>query len=140
MSNTQPIEERITVLEMKVAKLESERTNNRAVDKNIVLKKKQSPKEFILKFGKLTQTEKTLVLAYYLEHVDANDAFNVADLENVFRVAKESVPVNMNDMVNKNVIKGFLMPDRAKKAGKMAWVLTSTGERIIEDKLESTDE
>jgi hypothetical protein len=41
----------------------------------------------------------------------------------------------MNDAVNKNIARGFLMEAAGKKDAKKAWCLTSTGEKYLEDDL-----
>jgi len=61
----------------------------------------------------------------------------VADLENAFRSAREKLPKNMNDAVNKNIARGFLMGAAEKKDAKKAWNLTSTGERFVENEMGS---
>lgn len=100
--------------------------------------KKVSAKEFLLTKELKSETQKVLALAYFLEHIEGMTSFNVPDLESAFRAAKEKVPMNMNDAVNKNIVKGFIMEAEAKKDSKKAWYLTSTGERHTETEL-STD-
>lgn len=94
--------------------------------------KKQSPKEFLMSKGTKTETQKVLALAYYLERVEGVASFNVPDLEAIFRAAREKLPKNMNDAVNKNVSRGFVMGAADKKDSKKAWQLTATGERFVE--------
>ncbi len=76
--------------------------------------------------------EKTLALGYYYEVATGHGAFNISDLEALFRAAKEKLPSNMSDMANKNVKKGHIMEHATKKDDKRAWVLTATGERYVE--------
>ena len=76
-----------------------------------------------------------MALAYFLERQDGLTSFNVPDLETVFRAARERLPKNMNDAVNKNVARGFLMETKEKKDSKKTWQLTATGERFVEDKI-----
>jgi len=94
--------------------------------------KRQSAKEFLLTKKFKTETQKVLTLAYYLERVEGLASFNVPDLERVFRAAREKLPANMNDAVNKNIARGFMMEAKEKKDSKKAWYLTSTGERFVE--------
>ncbi len=97
--------------------------------------KKQSAKEFLMSKDIGTETQKVLALAYYLERAEGLPSFNVPDLETVFRAAREKLPKNMNDAVNKNVARGFVMEAVEKKGGKKAWVLTATGERFVEQEM-----
>ena len=94
--------------------------------------KKQSAKEFLISKSVSVETQKVLALAYFLERAEGLSSFNVPDLEAVFRNAREKLPKNMNDAVNKNVARGFLMEAAEKKDAKKAWQLTSTGERFVE--------
>src|SRR5713226_6290764 len=71
--------------------------------------KKLSAKEFLLAKNVTSELQRVLALAYFLEHHEGVTSFNVADLENAFRSAREKLPKNMNDAVNKNIARGFLM-------------------------------
>lgn len=101
--------------------------------------KKQSVKEFLMTKTIKSDTQKVIALGYFLEHIEGMSSFNVADLEAVFRAAKEKLPKNMNDAVNKNIAKGFIMGAEDKKDSKKAWYLTSTGEKYIEKDLSANN-
>lgn len=101
-------------------------------------KKKLSAKEFLLGKKVGSETQRVLALGYLLERVEGMTSFNVPDLEAIFRSAKEKLPKNMNDAVNKNITRGFLMEAEAKKDAKKAWCLTSTGERYVENEMSTT--
>jgi hypothetical protein len=101
--------------------------------------KKFSPKEFILQKKPRDDLQKTLVLGYYLEHHRAISPFTAKDLEKTFGEAKEPVPKNINDNVNKNIGKAFMMDAESKKDKKKAWTLTGTGERFVENGLKEED-
>ena len=98
-------------------------------------KSRESPKEFLITKAANSELQKVIALAYYLEHHEKLESFNVADLEGVFRAARERLPKNMNDAVNKNIARGFLMGAKEKKNSKKAWQLTSTGERFVENNM-----
>lgn len=99
--------------------------------------KPMSAKEFLQTKKITSDTQKTVALGYFLEHLGGMESFNVADLEVAFRSAKEKVPKNMNDAVNKNIARGFIDEASEKKDSKKAWYLTSTGERYVENELAS---
>lgn len=99
---------------------------------SLPVSKKQSAKEFLISKGVSVETQKVLALGYFLERTEKLSSFNVPDLEAVFRAAREKLPKNMNDAVNKNVARGFLMEAAEKKDAKKAWQLTATGERFVE--------
>ncbi|MDE2230339.1 MAG: hypothetical protein KGL11_15030 [Alphaproteobacteria bacterium] len=100
--------------------------------------KKSSPREFLLEGNIKSDVQKVLALGYYLEHAGEMEFFNVSDLESVFRSAKEKLPTNINDAVNKNIARGFIMEAASKKDSRKAWCLTSTGERYVETELQIT--
>jgi hypothetical protein len=95
--------------------------------------KQLSVKEFLLSKKAKSETQKTLLLGYFLENYLSFSSFNTSDLENVFRQAKEPLPKNINDTVNKNIAKGFLMEAAELKDNKKAWTLTNTGEMAVEN-------
>ena len=51
------------------------------------------------------------------------------------RLVVEPPPGNLNETVNKNVRKGYLM-ETGQKEGKKAWALTNTGNNFVETGLE----
>jgi hypothetical protein len=101
----------------------------------VAKERKLSAKEFMLSKKLKSETQKVLALAYFLEREEGVTSFNVSDLEVAFRSAREKLPKNMNDAVNKNIARGFLMGTSEKKDSKKAWQLTSTGERHVEHDL-----
>ncbi len=94
--------------------------------------KKMSIKEFIIDRAPGNAVQMTLAIGYYLEHHDGVTPFNGADLEKGFRAAKEPVPANINDKANMCVAKGHLMEEKEKKSSLKAWVLTRSGEEIVQ--------
>jgi hypothetical protein len=94
--------------------------------------KRTSAKEFLMTKSVGSEVQKVLALAYFLERHEGLAVFNVSDLENAFRSAREKLPKNMNDAVNKNIARGFMMEAAEKKDSKKAWNLTSSGERFVE--------
>jgi len=116
-------ERRISALEGMPEKLKSEG-------------KKLSIKEFILTKNPIDDVQKTLVIGYYLEHFGGADSFNVRELAESFRLAREPVPANVNDKVNLNISKGYMMAAKEKKDKFKAWVLTNSGEKFVESGFE----
>jgi hypothetical protein len=128
---TEELATRVTQLEERMDRLE--RANGAAVLGPPRQGRKLSAKEFLMTKPAKSELQKVVALAHYLEHHEGLESFNVADLETVFRSAREKPPKNMNDAVNKNVSRGFLMEAREKKSSKKAWQLTSTGERFVDN-------
>lgn len=135
MNSEKEIKDKIYSLEERIEKIEklisSTTANNSPVAKN----KKSSVKEFLMTKNIKSDTQKVVALGYFLEYMENMESFNVNDLESAFRSAKEKFPANMNDAVNKNISRGFLMEAETKKDSKKAWCLTSTGENYVENSL-----
>jgi len=127
------IQEQVNALEERVKKLEAALSSNAGEAIGISKKKKSSAKEFLMTKELKTETKKVLALGYFLEYMEGMASFNINDLEIAFRSAKEKLPKNMNDAVNKNIARGFLMEVADKKEAKKAWCLTATGEKYIEE-------
>jgi len=94
--------------------------------------KRLSVKEFLLTKKPGDDVQRTLVIGYYLEHFESMDSFNIRDLADGFRAAKEPPPININDKVNLNIRKGYMMEAKEKKDKSKAWVLTNSGEKFVE--------
>jgi hypothetical protein len=99
------------------------------------IRKKLSAREWLLQKRPKSDVEKVLALGYYLEHYRNTSSFNRSELEGLFREAKEIVPRNINDKVNKNIEKGFMMGAKENKDELKSWTLTSTGEEFVENEL-----
>jgi hypothetical protein len=119
--------------EKRILKLE-----NLVAAKPAITQKELSIKEFILSKNCIDDLQRALAIGYYLEKYKNYTSFNVEDIECSFREAKEPVPSNINDKVNQNIKKGFIMLAKEKKDNKKAWVLTNSGERYVEGNFEKT--
>lgn len=136
MNTNKTIEQRIEELEQRVEKLETKSSVQHSDSSPSPRKKKISPQEFLATKDAHTEVKKVLVFGYYLEHIDGLESFNATDLISIFRSAKERPPKNINDVINKNINPGnFIMDAEEKKDDKKAWVLTSTGEKFVENDL-----
>ncbi len=135
-NNTQIVEKRISSIEERLEALESFILIPTSTSSFPPQRLKQmSAKEFLLSKKISSIVEITLALAYYLERVGQLNSFNIKDIAGVFQAAKEKSPANLNDMINKNIKKGYMMEARELKDNKKAWVLTSTGEKFVESEL-----
>ena len=101
--------------------------------------KELSIKEFILEKKPSSDLNKTITVAFYLERYRKVSPFSIKDLEQLFREAREPIPKNISDAVNKNIAKGFIMKTDKKKEGLTTWTLTSSGERFVENGLREAD-
>ena len=94
--------------------------------------KKTSLKEFILSKKPIGDVQRSLAIGYYLETYQGIQSFNVKDLEEGFRTAKEKVPQNIPYKVYRKVGKGHMMEAKEKKDELKAYVLTNSGENHVE--------
>jgi hypothetical protein len=99
-----------------------------------------SVREFLNSVNPTTDLERTLFIGHYIEKYELHGSFNVDDLRNGYSRAKEPLPANLNDAVNKNIQKGLLMAATERKGGTKAWVLTNSGERVVSDRQKTTGE
>lgn len=79
--------------------------------------------------------KRTLAIAYWLDYFEKMSAINVDDFAKYFRLARFTLPKNLNDKINMNVRNKHLAPLREKKDGKKAWYVTNVGTDVIENKL-----
>lgn len=120
------LKERVSVLEGRLAQQGSSAVA-------AAPQKKQSIKEFALSKSPKDDTQKVLLVGYYLEKNERFSSFNVKDLEDGFQNSKEKAPGNINDRVNSLIRQGFMMKAKGKKDNKAAWALTNSGERFVDD-------
>lgn len=92
--------------------------------------KPKSIREFINEKLPLTANDRALTIGYYLETIREQGSFSADDIKRAFKEAKIAPPANVNDVINKNVGKGYMM-DSDDRVGKKAWTLTATGEDIV---------
>ena len=124
----------INIIMKKLAELESRISALEGAPgkKTQVEGKELSVKEFLLTKKPTDDVQRTLVIGYYLEYFESMESYNVRDLANGFRSAKEPPPLNINDKVNMNIRKGHMMEEKEKKDKLTAWVLTNSGEKFVE--------
>jgi hypothetical protein len=112
---------------------------------SILKQKKQQPskstsvKEFMLEKRPSNDLNKTLSIAYYADRHRQTSPFTIKDLQQLFRDAREPLPTNLSDAVNKKIAKGYIMEAEEKEDGHKSWTLTSTGERFVENGLKEAD-
>ncbi len=94
--------------------------------------KQQSLREFLNEKRPTTANDRGLCIAYYYETAKGYDCFNAEDIKAGFRDARIPAPKNPNDVINKNIGKAYMMDAEQSKGGKKAWVLTGTGQEVVE--------
>jgi hypothetical protein len=94
-------------------------------------KKKRSPSELLKRAS--NQTDRALLLGYYLEKVDSQPSFTTSELRDLGKQAKYSF-TNISDSVAGLVGRGLMM-SAGEKDGHRAYTLTATGEEYAESLL-----
>ena len=122
------LKEKLEEHERRIVKLE-----NLFFSKPKTVEKRLSIKEYLISRNPKGDLQKTLAVGHYLEKYEGMSSFNAKDLEKSFYDAKEKVPSNINDAVNKNIQKGYMMEVKEKKDNLKAWNLTNTGENFTDN-------
>lgn len=94
-------------------------------------KKKRSPSEIAKRAG--NQSDRALLLGYYMEKVDAQSSFSTTELKELGKQAKYSF-TNISDSVAGLVGRGLMM-SAGERDGHRAYTLTATGEEYAESLL-----
>ena len=93
-----------------------------------------SAAQFFKKCNPKTDNDRVLTAGFYLEQVKNLPNFTAAEVRDQIREAKRQAPRNVNDAVNQNIKKGFLM-SAGDRDNKIAFVLTSDGEEQVKEML-----
>jgi len=124
---------KIEELEARVKKLESASiTQTGAVAPTSSRKDRVSVVEFMRSKNPTTAMDKTLVFAVFSEMESGKDTFNTEDILSIWRQAKETPPSNINDLINKNLKKGYVAEEKTEKGQKKSWYITRTGSEMVE--------
>lgn len=94
--------------------------------------KGMSAAQFFRKAKVQSDVDRVLVAGFFLEKERKVDSFSGREVSDLIREAKSPPPVNVNDAINKNIMKGYIMPSGEKDNHK-AFVLTTDGEQVVED-------
>jgi hypothetical protein len=91
-------------------------------------KKKRSTSEILKRAG--NQTDRALLLGYYVEKVDSQPSFTTSELKELGKQAKYPF-TNISDSVATLVGRGLMM-SAGEKEGHRAYTLTATGEEYAD--------
>jgi hypothetical protein len=129
MANDTDVLAKLAELERRIVTLEGGKSSSDPVKATTA--KQKSIREFLNEKKPATANDRALCIAYYLETFKGYECFNAEDIKAGFREARIPLPKNPNDVINKNIAKGYMM-DAENKGGKKAWVLTGTGMELVE--------
>ena len=94
--------------------------------------KPKSPGQFFNALNPKTDNDKVLTAAYFLERFRGAQNATAGEVRDLIREAKRQPPSNVNDAINQNIRKGFLMTG-GDRDNKIAFVVTSDGEAHVEE-------
>jgi len=132
------IEQLLKNHEERISKLEADTSIGKQSESQVI-KKELSIKEFILQKKPDGMYQMGLAIGYYFERHQSMSSFTSEDLAEGFRQAKEPLPINLSAVIYKNAERGFLMEAKEKKKNKNAWVLTNSGEKLVENGFQKTN-
>jgi hypothetical protein len=92
--------------------------------------KKLSAAEFLRKTGHKNQTDRGLVLGYYLERMNSQQSFTTSELGDLGIQTKQPF-TNISDTVARLASRGLMMSS-GDKEGQRAYALTASGEEYVE--------
>jgi hypothetical protein len=98
--------------------------------------KGSSPAQVLKAANPVTDNDRVLVAAYFLEkHRNAQNV-TAAEIRDLITESRRPAPRNTSDCVNQNIRKGLLMT-AGDRDNKMAFVLTSDGEAAVEEMIKA---
>lgn len=112
--------------------LELERSLSEGMKSEKIIKK-ISIQEYLRSKKPKTDVNKTLAICHYMEKYEDFEYYNKNDIEEHFKKAREPPPLNINDKVNSNIKKGYMMDADEKKDNLKCWCLTSSGIEFCEN-------
>lgn len=92
----------------------------------------KDPIEFIKQKGPKTDMDRVICACYCLTKYRKIKSITKKDLDEFFPEAGMPMPANVNDMINKNIDRGYLAPTRKLKEGLKSYYITTDGERFVE--------
>lgn len=102
-------------------------------NENSNITKKISIQEYLRTNELKTEADRILAISYYTEKYENLKCYNKIDIEEHFKKAKEKPPPNINDKVNSNIKKGYMMEVEGKKYNLKCWCLTNNGINYCEN-------
>jgi len=129
---TKNIETRLAELEDRVAALERVLQPNTSTPKE---GKRRNPSinEFLREKGPTTAMDSILAIAVYQERFIGAESFSANDLLCLIKKAKQKKPKNINDLINKNVLKGYFEEDNVGEDKKKRWYVTNSGMDLVDN-------
>lgn len=120
------LEERMNRLENLLFTVEVPNSDLQAKKSEGVIDRKESFMEFFRKHNPKSDTDKTLVIMYFLELNRALKNITTKNISEGFREVREKVPTNVADKVQLLHKKSLIMPAESVE-GMNGWMITQSG-------------
>lgn len=130
IENLDEIIQKLKDHEKRIVKLEELILKGAESDK---LDKKMSIREYLLSKNPKNNVNRTLAIGCFLEKYKNLKFYNKNDLVEYFKKAKEKAPLNINDKVNLNIKKGYMMEVDEIIGNLKCWCLTKSGMKFCEN-------
>ena len=123
----------------RVTKIERAATSEPANKQTSLGKAKNlSVREFLMQHPPKSDVQRTLAVGYFLEKHKNAGSFTAADLEAGYHEAKHKLPSNISVNIKRCIEAGNMMEAKEKKNNKPAYVVTATGEQLVESGFKNT--
>jgi hypothetical protein len=96
--------------------------------------KSMSVAQFFKRANPASEVSRVLAAGYFLEKNRNQENFTAAEIRDLIQEARRPAPKNVSDAINQNIKKGVMMA-AGDRDNKMAFVLTSDGEDVINQML-----
>ncbi len=93
-------------------------------------------REFVESFEPSSHTERSLSIAYYLEHYRGKESFTVEDIEGGYRECRVKPAGNMSDVLGRMEERDWLLRD-GKEGQTQLWRLTATALDTVEEEVKN---
>jgi hypothetical protein len=97
--------------------------------------KKLSAAEFLRRVAHKNQTDRGLILGFYLERMTGQSSFTTSELGDLGVQTKQPFS-NISDIVSRLVSRGLMMTSGTKE-GQRAYALTASGEEYVESMIDT---
>ena len=134
------IEKKLEDLENRVVELEKAFLSSPpSSEENKEKRRPPAIREFLNEKKPKTNLDRILAIAvYHNRFIEPNkDFFNVKDILHLIPKAKLKKPANINDVINKNVVKGYFEEDGKDETSKKKWYVTESGISIVDSNFEN---
>lgn len=137
MDLEEPFKTAAATLLLKAA-LENHSTVEPTITTAISDNKPMSASELLRIVNPKSFTEAVLMAGYYLEITVRMKSFNVKDVVQVLKDARNPLPQNPSDIINRCAVLGWIMKI-GEKGNMTSWALTRTGQELVKKKLSEAE-